>query len=331
MDTTTIQEAKNAHILRTTRKLMEKLFQLHKDGKLATGEYVQKLERLKAVVKTNLEEVKRNEEIIRSRRRAGGTLLAFMVEHLNHVGCFETAELLCSRHGLEEQSDGEFYRTLRGMQGEVRNGEFDSALAFCKEYRIELRGSKFKMSPELENNLKIEKFIGLCHSQRHEEAVEFVDKEFKKIPESIKPYLPILVNSGTVTTGPEQMHTEAGEMFLEHALALFRRPMKSRLTKRIEYAMMAYKTYHCDSSSSERCPACCKAFKLREDVPSNKHEISILLCKATQEEMDDTNPPYAFEDGSVYGARYIETVENICVTSRTPENACRYPKLCFIV
>lgn len=331
MDLSTIQEIRNLSVLKTTRKLMEKLFQMHRNGKISSEDYVLKLEKLKGVVESSIDEVERNSETIRLRSRPVDQLHVFIVEHFEHVGCFETADMLARRFSIEEYSDRDFYRQIHGMRARIEEGEFEDALGFCKEYRSELKGSRYEDSCELENNLKIEKFIRMCHSHDHDKALEFVNREFKRVPEQIKSYLPVLVSNSAFRKYPPSGHSKVADQFQRCALALFRRGEKSRLTQRIEYGMMAYRTYRCTDRQSRGCPTCCKALRLREDVPFNKHEISILLCRGSSEEMDDTNQPYAFENGLVYGAKHIESVEHICIISRSADNPSRYPKLCFIL
>lgn len=331
MDLSTIQETKNLNILKATRRLIERLFLIHKSGKINSRDFVMKLQRLKEIVKINIDEVERNEEVILFRSKPSDYLNVFIVEHFEHIGCFETARMLANKLSISGYSDSDFYRKIHEIREQICEGRFESALAFCKEYRAEMKGLKCDGSSDLENKLKIEKFIGMCRKQDYDKALEFVNKEFKKVPEQIKSYLPILVSSSTFKKYPSEGHSKAAMQFQRCALALFKRGEKSRLTKRIEYAMMGYKTYKCVEMQSKDCPACCKALKLRNDVPFNKHEISILLCRGSQEEMDDSNQPYAFEDGFVYGARYIESVEHICIIPRATDNPSRYPKLCFIL
>lgn len=331
MDLSVIQEARISNALRGTHKLMERLFQMHRSGKIGREEYSQKLQKLKEVVESNIGEMEKNARIVMSRREPRNVLDVFIVEHFEHMGYFGTAELLRAKFGTEEYSDAGFYRRVYEIKDRIEQGSFEDALEFCREHRMELKGMKWEEASSLENDLKIEKFIEMCHAQEFDKALEFINREFKKVPEQIKSYLPVLVSNSTFKKCPSSGHSKAAEQFVRCAFRLFRRGFKSRLAQRIEYGMMAYKTYRCAGTESSCCPACCKAFRLREDVPFNKHEISVLLCRGSGEEMDDSNQPYAFEDGSVYGARYIEVSENICVTSKGVDSSLRYPRLCFIL
>ncbi|AFN82477.1 hypothetical protein EROM_020020 [Encephalitozoon romaleae SJ-2008] len=331
MDLSTIQKARISSTLRTTCKLMERLFQMYRCRKISKEEYMEKLEKLKEVVGSNIDEMKRNTRIMASRNEPTNTLNVFIMEHFEHIGCFGTASALASKFSIEAYSDADFYKRVYGIKNQIENGLFEEALSFCREYRVELKSMKCEEAASLENDLKVEKFIEMCHGQEFDKALEFINKEFKRVPEQIKSYLPVLVSNSNFRKYPFSRHTKTAEQFLVCALKLFRRGLKSRLMQRIEYGMMAYKTYRCINTENNKCPTCCKAFRLREDVPFNKHEISILLCKGNSEEMDDTNQPYVFEDGFIYGAKYIELSEHICASSKSIDNALRYPRLCFIL
>lgn len=325
MDLSTIQEIQSLSVLKTMRKLMERLFQMRRGGKVSAEDYVQKIERLRAIVEAGFMQIEKNEEVALARSRPADRLHVFILEHLEQSGCFETAHLLADRFSIAEYSDLDFYKQIWRMVRQIEQGDFEDALTFCKEHRAELKTSKHEGCMDLENDLKIEKFVGMCHSLDYEKALEFANREFKRIPEQIKSYLPALVSRSV----SKPCHLKMSNQFQRCALALFKKGDRSRLARRVEYGMMAYKTYRCAEMGSRDCPACCKALRLREDVPFNKHEISILLCRGSREEMDDTNQPYAFEDGLVYGARHIESLRNVCITPKTDKQG--YPKLCFIL
>ncbi|AFM97762.1 hypothetical protein EHEL_020050 [Encephalitozoon hellem ATCC 50504] len=331
MDLSTIQKARISNTLRTTCKLMERLFQMYRNRKISKEEYMQKLEKLKEVVGSNIDEMERDAKVIASRREPTNVLSVFIMEHFEHIGCFDTALLLANKFSIKNYSDSDFYKLVYGIKSQIESGMFEEALSFCREHRVELKSMKCEEAVSLENDLKIEKFIEMCHAQEFDKALEFVNKEFKRVPEQIKSYLPILVSNSNFRKYPFSRHNKTAEQFLGCALKLFRRGFKSRLMQRIEYGMMAYKTYRCIDTENNRCPACCRAFRLREDVPFNKHEISILLCRGSSEEMDDTNQPYVFEDGLIYGSRYIESSDHICISSKSTDSALRYPRLCFIL
>ncbi|ADM11004.2 uncharacterized protein Eint_020030 [Encephalitozoon intestinalis ATCC 50506] len=331
MDLSTIQEARISNILRTTCKLMERLFQMYKCGRISREEYMQKLEKLKEVIKLNIDEIEKNAKTIVARKEPVNVLNVFIMEHFEHMGYFDTAELMARKFSIGGYSDSDFYKRIYEIRNQVETGSFEDALAFCREHRMELRSIKWEEAISLENDLKVEKFIEMCHAQEFDKALEFINKEFKRVPEQIKSYLPVLVSNSNFRKYPFSRHTKTAEQFLRCALKLFRRGPKSRLMQRIEYGMMAYKTYRCIDTENDNCPACCKAFRLREDVPFNKHEISILLCRGSGEEMDDSNQPYVFENGFIYGAKYIESSEHICINSKAADNSLRYPRLCFIL
>nr|AGE95564.1 hypothetical protein ECU02_0110 [Encephalitozoon cuniculi] len=331
MDLSTIQEVRISNILRTTCKLMERLFLMYRCGKIGKEDYIQKLEKLKEVVGSSIDEMERNARTISSRKGPVNVLDVFVMEHFEHIGCFGAAELLGKKLSIENYSDSDFYKRVYGIRNQIKAGSFEDALLFCKEHKVELKSMKSEEGVSLENDLKIEKFIEMCHAQEFDKALEFINKEFKRVPEQIKSYLPVLVSNSSFRKYPSSGHSKTAEQFLSCALKLFRRGIKSRLTQRIEYGMMAYKTYRCINAESSNCPACCRAFKLREDVPFNKHEISILLCRGSGEEMDDSNQPHIFEDGFIYGTKYIESSEYVCIGSRSGDNSLRYPRLCFIL
>lgn len=327
----TIQEIQNTHLIKTTKKIIEKLIFQYRNKKINKDEYNQKLEKLKKLITDKISEIKKNQVVLNKKMSKSNDLNAFITEYFVHIGCFETGKAYAKKMHTEEFLDLDFYEKIFRIRKQIIEGEQEDALGFIKEYRNEFKSSKDETARNIENSIKVEIFVKLCYNQKSQEALEFVNREFKKIPEKIKAYLPMLVSSNKSEKHQLKNSIQVANFFFSSALKIFQKTKIPRLAKRIEYGLMAYKTYHCVNNISENCPSCCKALKLRLDLPYNKHEISILLCKKTFEIMDDLNPPYAFDDGSVYGSNYLEKIKNICVFTKTSDNISRYPKLCFIV
>ncbi|KAH9412097.1 hypothetical protein HK407_02g03210 [Ordospora pajunii] len=332
-----VQDVRAQSVLRSGYRVIDRLFRMHRNGEISGEDYVNKLDKLKELMSKKIDEVEACVQAAATRRMPCDVLPVFIMEHFEHNGYFVSASAFARRFEIEEYSEGCFYRRMYRMKAMIEAGEYDEALDFCKENRSELRRLGDCESLHIENDLKKQKFLLMCRKNEICKALEFASKEFIKIHGDIKQYLPALVlgaDFGNGGVGNEEW--KVAERFCRCMLRLVKRGEKSRLMRRIEYGMMAYKTHKCfdeeEGARDERCPSCCAALRMREDVLFSKHEISILLCKGSKEVMDDLNQPYVFENGCVYGSRYIGHSELIYVGHRdcSDENT-KYPRLCYIM
>ncbi|TBU17093.1 hypothetical protein CWI40_020800 [Ordospora colligata] len=329
-----VQDVRAQSVLRSGYRVIDRLFRMYRNGEMNDEDYMNKLVKLKELMNKKIDEVEECMKVTSTRVMPSDILHVFIMEHLEHNGYFLSASLLARRLEVEEYSEECFYLKLHEMKNMIEEGEFEDALDFCKENRSELKRLGDSESLHLENDLKVQKFLLMCKNKEICKALEFAGKELIKIHRDVKKYLPALVFGTDFVSGDVGSDEDkVAVRFCRCMLRMFKRGEKSRLMQRIEYGMMAYKTHKCfEDSSDERCPSCCAALKVREDVPFSKHEISILLCKGSKEVMDDLNQPYVFEDGSVYGSRYIGYSEIIFTShrDRCDENTS-YPRLCYIM
>lgn len=322
MDLPLIKQTKASNLIKTTRKIIEKLFFLHKTKKIKEEDFKNKLDKLEELIIRNTDSLLSLQSEIEEYERVDPTM-ALVVEHFNHIGCFNTATLLASKFAIPSEQD--FYKRLNLVSSELANYNFTPAFEFFKEFKTLFENNL------MESKLKVHKFIYLCEAGQHKEGLRHLLYELKRNSLPVKSYLPHLIGL-KVSTAFEASHRLLVNDFRLAILDAFNLSQFSRLSKRVEYGLMAFKTQECfKEATNKRCPACCEDLRLREDVPFNRHEQSIVLCRGSSEELDDVNQPFVYENGHVYGLNYIQKNKGIVVCPKTGKTSIKYPKTCYFV
>lgn len=318
MDVTLIQKIKINNIVKNTKRTIEKLFSLHKSGKMSEEDFMLKLDKLKDLVIRNTETLKDLEREVVERSNVDPTKF-LVVEHFNHLGEFSTADYLALKLGVPHDQD--FYKMILGIKRELENKNFIPALEFCKDYRLLFRNNSF------ETKLKIYRFVNLCRDGNSQKALAYLMAELKKNTEAVRKFLPLLIDSKILDVEDSTLV----EDFYGAMLEVFRLGKTTRLSDRVEYGMMAFKTQECFKERNTKCPTCCPELVLREEIPYNRHEQSIILCRGSGTELDDVNQPHAYDNGHVYGNEYIKKKNNLVVCPKTGKSSSKYPRLCYFV
>jgi hypothetical protein len=281
-------------------------------------------------------------EIIKYRKEnvRGRDVKIFIIEHFLFNNLFETSIAYSKRHDLENYNDVKTFKYVKNIQKEILKGEFEDAILFCRENRNLLRsfylneyGNKLWCS-ELENMFKVQTYVELCRADKKKEALAYLRSTFGKDQKVVKPYLPLLVCRKVFFTDHYSLNNyeRLSLLFRRSVLAIHGQPMSSRLTKRIEYGIVAFKTKVCTYKINPECPTCLSFIRsLRDRLPFARIGNSVLLCKGSGLEMNERNQPYAFESGYVYSEEYIRRLDYNYICKETGRACSRAPKICYFV
>lgn len=281
MDLSIILEFKKINIIKNTRRTIDKLILLRSQNKLSN--YKEKLVKLKELINKNIDEIEHLNFLIKNRNTYDVSMF-YIIEFLNINQCFYTSEMLSKKYKIT--SDIQFYKEIYSLLDKLHTDDFLDILKFMKDYK-----SLFK--PSNIQQIKNDYFLSLCHSSKFKNCLSFIRNN--NIDRKLLIYLVINFEKISFT---EQKFNETREMILNaFGISSF------RLQKRIEYGIMSFKTKHC--SSSLHCPSCMNK-DLREEVPYNHIEHSLILCKGSGDLINHENSGYAFKNGNVYGEKYLQ-------------------------
>ncbi|KAF9762670.1 E3 ubiquitin-protein transferase MAEA [Nosema granulosis] len=322
MDVSLILQITANNIVKTTRRTIEKLFSLHKAGKISEVEFKAKLDKLKDLVIKNTENLKAIQRQAEERNKADATM-TFIVEHFNYKGCFASANLLASKFDILHDQD--IFKMIENIKNELKQFNFTPAFEFYKDHRLLFKTNTF------DTKLKLHRFIYLCSQGNIKEALMYLMSDLKKHSLAVKRVLPFLVDPISAFKTVDESHEALVEEIHASMLEVFRLTKESRLSKIVEYGMMAFKSQECFKEKNEKCPSCCPNLKLREEVPFNRHEQSIILCRGSGKELDDQNQPHAYDNGHVYGDDFIKENRGFVVCPRTGKTYSKYPRVCYFV
>lgn len=298
MDLTIILKAKKINIIKNTRRTIDKLFLLHKQNKIK--DFNDKLDKLKELVNNNISEIKKLDYQIKLRENYDPIIFA-IVEYFNCNRCYNSAMLLSKKYNQE--SDIDFFKEQDLLREDFRNKKFENLLNYIREYK-----NIFKMY-ELEEIVKINHFLNLCIKKDEKECLQFLKKN--NIPRKYLINIVCLKDSINEDETPLEILLDAFGI------------SNSRIRHRVEYGIMSYKTKMCCKYIDDECPSC-MFVGLRREVPCNKREHSIILCKGTKQEITENNRGVVYDNGNVYGESYVKEKNYLLEDNK-------YPRQCFFM
>ncbi|KAM0685753.1 hypothetical protein COBT_003031, partial [Conglomerata obtusa] len=187
---------------------------------------------------------------------------------------------------------------------------------------------------DFERIIKVFKFISICRNNRIKEATLFVKEEFKNDPTVINKHLTLLIDNNTKLPDCFGINDveDVALLFKSIYLAMYKQCLESRLEKRIEYGIICYKTKMCAIKRNPDCPTCLNIVSgVRNFMPYARKDNSIILCKGSGKEMNETNQAYCFESGYIYCEEYIINM-NYNYECKETKNICKEnPLKCFFV
>lgn len=289
MEFSHIQTTKRYLQCKSFQKLMEKLFLHYNTGKINKNEMLVKLSKLRSLVKTLSSDLKAHTNIIHSRDGLDAQNF-FILEHLNYNFMFRTSAAFEKKHNLAAVSDTQFFREIKDMQEEIANGDCNRALSYCRENKVHLK----EMFSKLETKLRIIEFVKICGRDKSR-AMEYAREFFKKERESVRHHLISLIE--------REEHIDAKKIACDFASSVYKLyNINDRLSKRLEFGTIAFKTSLCADRKSLECPGCTFSKYTRM---TNRVENSEIVCEGSHIVLDSSNQAFADETGKVYGRKYI--------------------------
>lgn len=333
-----IEVNKRLLILKSDLKLTEKIFAMHSKNKITNNEFKEKIKKLKEKLLNSFKEVNDLTETIEKNKKNCEDVKFYIAEHLLHNNYIDIAKGYAQKHHIDINFN--FYITLFNIIEEIKNYNFEKALFFCKENKIHLKSinvpykNQIINGSELENQLKIYTFQDMCKKCTKKEAVKYSQQHFYTNKEVIKPYLVLLVckDYNVINKYKIENTEDLSEFFKIVYLALHSLTPKSRLSKRIEYGLVAFKTKMCSIKFNSECPSCLKIVQnLSKVLPYCKKDNSVILCRGSGLEMNESNQPFCFESGYVYCEDYISKLNYNYACKVTGITCKKNPKICYFV
>lgn len=318
------------NILKSDFKVLEKILFMHSKNKLTHTDLQAKLAKMKDRLSTTFARVADLNTAIEGAPPLDSSFL--IAEHLYTTNS-PFADAFAKSHSIK--IDGTFFSFVHKTTNSIVESNFEEALCFCKEYRVNLKGLTVMLDGKrlnaslLESLLKIFVFIDLCNRNKRQEAVLFCRENF--VP-SMRKYLVLLVCRNVEIAGDEDINDTAtlSRFFAEVAYSLHGLSSITRLSRRISYGVVAYKTSRCGDSMD--CPACLKTLAgMREALPFSKRDTSVILCSDCGKETGGENLPYIFESGYIYCENYISKSDYIYVCKVSGRFCKKAPKICYFV
>lgn len=181
----------------------------------------------------------------------------------------------------------------------------------------------------LEHFLKIFKYKQLCNLNKITEAMKFYKENANAID---RKYLSLLVNNNFVIEPEDDINDSdslAG-LYAEAVYTFYGISSITRLTRRIAYGIVSYKTYKCGNNMN--CPACCKIVEgVRDTLPYAKRDVSVVICSDCGDVTDHNNLPYVYDSSYVYCKRCTEELGKSSFCKVTGNVCMSLPRICYFV
>ena len=206
------------------------------------------------------------------------------------------------------------YKNIRSIVQAVRTGDYHGAVSRCDRNQASLN----RRSSLIEFQLQYGKFLQLVRLQKVQLAVAHARRHLchwsSEKPDTLQQLIAFLAFSrvtcrdACATCYARHSLTDLGGAIFAQSCSFHSLPMACKFVAHIQAGLSCLQFMKQDPVCIELSSDCDYAFHLTallrvaKSVPATKHTRSKLVCHITREKMDETNPPQAMPNGSVYSA-----------------------------
>eukprot|EP01135_Chromosphaera_perkinsii_P002490 Nk52_evm6s224 gene=Nk52_evmTU6s224 len=232
-----------------------------------------------------------------------------LVDYFLREGYGQTALRLAEDSQIEDLVDIELFEASERIEKALAEYNCGPALLWCSENKTKLRKTK----STLEFNLRVQEFIELVRANRRLDAISYARRYLTGGAETnvkeIQKAMALLAFSPDTECTPYRESFDKGRwnqlisQFREENYVLHSLTSPSVLCITMQAGLSALKTPMCyqEGNKSLNCPVCTpKMGTLSEDLPFSHRIHSCLVCRISNEIMNEDNPPMVLPNGYVY-------------------------------
>ncbi|XP_013165330.1 PREDICTED: macrophage erythroblast attacher [Papilio xuthus] len=238
-----------------------------------------------------------------------------LVDYFLRNGYYDSATKLADAKDLRDLTNVDIYQAAAEVERELSARRTARCLQWCADNKSKLR----KLNSIMEFNIRIQEFIELVREERRLEAVRYAKKHFSTYEEGqlrdiqhcmgmlafpkdtdVEPYRSLLSESRWLSL--------VAQFRSEHARLLHPAHLPP-LTVTLQLGLAALNTPQCfnESTKVSSCPACAPPLNaLARTLPHAHCSHSRLLCRISNEPLNEHNPPMALPNGQVYGEKALK-------------------------
>eukprot|EP00898_Chlorokybus_atmophyticus_P008796 jgi/Chlat1/8918/Chrsp92S00691 len=282
----------------------------------------------------------REREVAWNRARVSRIVIDYMLR----AGYYRAATGLAEAAGVEELVELDVFAHARRVIESLRQRDCGEALAWCNDNRSRLR----KLKSGLEFELRVQEFIELVRAECGKEAVTYARKHLSAWAgthmSELQHAMAALAFGGNTECARYKclfdvlrwdVLVDSFQREHNRLHCLTPRPL---LDIFLQAGLSALKTPFCEDERENDESACSKEDPLRSTLyrqlarglPYAKHARSTLVCRITNEIMNDNNPPMVLPNGYVYSRNALEAMardNNGRITCPRTGFTCNYAQL----
>ncbi|XP_053619726.1 E3 ubiquitin-protein transferase MAEA [Plodia interpunctella] len=238
-----------------------------------------------------------------------------LVDYFLRNGYYDSANKLADSRSLRDLTNVDIYSAAAEVEAELLQRRTARCLQWCADNKSKLR----KLNSSMEFKCRIQEFIELVREDKRLEAVRYAKKHFSTYEEGqlqdiqhcmgmlafpkdteVEPYRSLLQQ--------ERWRALVQQFRWEHARLLHPQRLPA-LPVTLQLGLAALNTPQCYSESTKvsACPACQPPLNaLARALPHAHCSHSRLVCRITNEPLNEHNQPMVLPNGQVYGEKAIK-------------------------
>ncbi|KAL0488404.1 hypothetical protein AKO1_015579 [Acrasis kona] len=258
-----------------------------------------------------------------------------LVDYMLREGYYDSANKMAETTNIQNLVDVEVFIKSKNVLDGLRGHTCTAALQWCVDNKSKLK----KSNSTLEFQLRLQEFLELVRSQKKHEAIDYARKYLTaKKPEEerneaidasnmalVQRSMAALAFGPGTSLSPyrelfqDERWAELEEMFKKDFYLLYSLTTKPLLTITLQAGLSALKTplAYQEDHYNVNDPLCDKTFQdISNDLPYATHNHSKLVCRISNQVMDDRNPAMVLPNGNVYS---MKGLESICVDNKVTD------------
>lgn len=220
---------------------------------------------------------------------------------------FYIIKMIIEEFDLFDYVDFDIYRIIEEIRNDLINRNVSSCLKWCDD---NLKGS------QLEFELKKQVFIGLIKENKMK-ALKYSQNNFKNYDyDELKCIMILLISPENIDYNEffdDRRWVALSKLFIKNLYDLLDINNNDDLIMYLEAGLSAYKCKQCYNKDKDiviDCPVCSNFNIMSSKLPYSKHNNSYLICRYTNEIINEKNPPLILPKGQLYSSNAIKILTN---------------------
>lgn len=266
----------------------------------------------------NLEDIeKNNKNLDKIKSFTESKINTILLDYLFREKFIETTKNLQNEENINENIEFNVLNQLENLIYNIKKKNLEFILKWSQNNKNKLN----KLKSDIQFKIISQIFIERYKENKILECINFAKENFKNWSEThkkeicelmlllaIKDKSKIKIDKYKLLLSDNKWETLEKDI-IETFYQIYSLDSKSMLEILFQSGLISLKTPFCYDENNKKninCPICSNEItKLSKDLPYFNHQVSHIICRITDEIMDETNPPLSLPNGQVYCEKAI--------------------------